>query len=246
MALAVVLVLLVVGSLYFHFASPWYFTELASNWSTVDFTVDVTFWVCGIVFVLVNLFSAYCLVRYRHREGHKAHYEPESKKLELGLTIFTSIGVAAMLIPGLFVWAEFVAVPDDALRYEAVGRQWHWSYRFPGADGEFGRTDVRLMTPANPLGVDPEDAAGLDDVIVADPIVHLPQGSPVEALLRSTDVLHNFAVPQFRVKMDLVPGMVTYQWFTPTVPGTYEVLCEELCGVGHFAMRGKVVVEAPA
>jgi cytochrome c oxidase subunit 2 len=245
MALAVVLVLLVVGSLYFHFASPWYFTELASNWGTVDFTVDVTFWVCGIVFVLVNLFSAYCLIKYRHRAGHKAHYEPESTKLEIGLTVFTSIGVAAMLIPGLFVWAEFVAVPENAMRYEAVGKQWHWSYRFPGADGEFGRTDVRLMTPENPLGVDPEDAAGLDDVIVAEPIVHLPTGTPVHALLRSTDVLHNFTVTQFRVKMDLVPGMVTYQWFTPTKEGTYEVLCEELCGVGHFAMRGKVVVDSP-
>ena len=245
MALAVVLVLLVVGSLYFHFASPWYFTELASNWGTVDFTVDVTFWVCGIVFVIVNLFSAYCLVRYRHRKGHKAHYEPESHKLEIGLTVFTSIGVAAMLIPGLFVWAEFVRVPEGAMRYEAVGKQWHWSYRFPGADGEFGRTDVRLMTPDNPLGVDPADTVGLDDVIIADPIVHLPTGTPVEALLRSTDVLHNFTVTEFRVKMDLVPGMVTYQWFTPIKEGTYEVLCEELCGVGHFAMRGKVVVDAP-
>jgi cytochrome c oxidase subunit 2 len=246
MALAVVLILLVIGSLVFHFASPWYFTPLASNWSTVDFTVDVTFWVCGIVFVLVNLFTAYCLIKFRHRKGHKAHYEPESHKLEIWLTVVTSVGVAAMLTPGLFVWGEFVSVPDDAMRYEAVGRQWHWSYRFPGADGEFGRTSVRVMTPENPLGLDAEDAVGMDDVIVADPIVHLPAGTPIEARLRSTDVLHNFTVPQFRVKMDLVPGMVTHQWFTPTVPGTYEVLCEELCGVGHFAMRGKVVVDEPA
>jgi cytochrome c oxidase subunit 2 len=74
----------------------------------------------------------------------------------------------------------------------------------------------------------------------------MPVDQPVKTLLRSTDVLHNFTVPQFRVKMDLVPGMVTYQWFTPTVPGTYEILCEELCGTGHFAMRGKVVVDEPA
>ena len=82
-ALAVVIVLLVVGSLIFHFASPWYFTPLASDWGTIDFTVDVTFWVTGIVFVAVNLFTAYCLVRYRHKPGHKAHYEPESQKLEI-------------------------------------------------------------------------------------------------------------------------------------------------------------------
>ena len=89
-ALAVVIVVLVIGSLIFHFASPWYFTPLASNWSTVDFTVDVTFWVCGIVFVAVNLFTAYCVWRFRHRKGNTAHYEPESKKLEMRAVLITA------------------------------------------------------------------------------------------------------------------------------------------------------------
>lgn len=243
MALAVVIVLLVVGSLIFHFASPWYFTPLASNWSAVDFTVDVTFWVCGIVFVAVNLFTAYCLIRYRHRGNHKAHYEPESKKLEVALTGFTALGVAAMLTPGLFVWADFVRVPDNPTVVEALGKQWHWSFRFPGEDGELGRTDVRHMSVDNPFGMDPEDPAGQDDVLIADSELHLPVDRPIHLLLRSSDVLHNFTVPQFRTKMDLVPGMVTYQWFTPTRTGDYELLCEELCGVAHFAMRGRVVVE---
>ncbi|HEX7081172.1 MAG TPA: c-type cytochrome [Gammaproteobacteria bacterium] len=246
MALAVVIVLLVVGSLIFHFASPWYFTPLASNWSTVDFTVDVTFWVCGIVFVAVNLFTAYCLIRYRHRRDHKAHYEPESKKLEGGLTAFTALGVAAMLTPGLFVWADFVRVPDGALVVEALGKQWHWSFRFPGGDGVLGRTDVRHMNVDNPFGMDPEDPAGQDDILVARPELHLPVDQPIHMLLRSADVLHNFTVPQFRTKMDLVPGMVTYQWFTPTRAGSYELLCEELCGLAHFAMRGRVVVDETA
>jgi len=245
-ALAVVIALLVIGSLIFHFASPWYFTEIASNWGLIDLTVDITFWVCGIVFVLVNLFTAYCIIKFRHRPGHKAHYEPESHKLEVILTVVTSIGVAAMLAPGLIAWGDFVNVPEDAMQVEATGKQWSWSYRFPGEDGEFGNTDVRQMTPDNPLGVDPEDAAGQDDVIVTEPIVHLPLNQAAHVLLRSTDVLHNFTVPQFRVKMDLVPGMITYQWFEPIVAGTYEVLCEELCGVGHFAMRSKVVVEPQA
>lgn len=247
-ALAVVIVLLVVGSLIFHFASPWYFTDLASNWGTIDLTVNITFWVTGIVFVLVNLFSAYCIIKFRHRPGktHRAHYEPESPKLEGSLTILTAIGVAAMLTPGLFVWGSFVSVPDDSIEFEALGKQWHWSYRFPGEDGQFGNVDVRALSPDNPMGLDPADPAGQDDIIVSAPIVHVPVDQPVHALLRSTDVLHNFTVPQFRVKMDLVPGMITYQWFTPTVPGTYEVLCEELCGIGHFAMRSKVVVEPEA
>ncbi len=244
-ALAVVIVLLVVGSLIFHFASPWYFTPLASNWSNVDFTVDVTFWVTGVVFVAVNLFTAYCVWRFRHRKGNTAHYEPESTKLEVALTVATSIGVIAMLTPGLFVWGNFVTVPSDATEFEAVGKQWHWAFRLPGADNVLGTSDVRHMSVDNPLGIDPEDPNGNDDIVIATPIMHLPVGAPVKALLRSTDVLHDFAVPQFRVKMDLVPGMVTYQWFTPTVPGTYEILCEELCGAGHFAMRGKIVVDEP-
>jgi cytochrome c oxidase subunit 2 len=245
-ALAVVIVLLVIGSLIFHFASPWYFTPLASNWDTIDFTVDVTFWVCGIVFVAVNVFTAYCVWRFRHRKGNAAHYEPESKKLEIILTAVTTVGVAAMLTPGLFVWGEFVTVPEDATNFEAVGKQWHWSFRLPGADGQLGNSEVRYMGVDNPLGIDPEDPTGQDDIIIANPTMHLPVDRPVRALLRSTDVLHDFAVPQFRVKMDLVPGLVTYQWFTPTVPGTYEILCEELCGTGHFAMRGKIVVDEPA
>ncbi|HUO65956.1 MAG TPA: c-type cytochrome [Gammaproteobacteria bacterium] len=247
-ALAVVIVLLVIGSLIFHFASPWYFTPIASNWSTIDFTVDVTFWVCGIVFVAVNLFTAYCVWRFRARKDKagRAHYEPESKKLEIVLTVFTAIGVAAMLTPGLFVWGKFVTVPEDAKQFEAVGKQWHWSYRLPGKDNKFGHTDVRFMTVDNPLGIDPDDPVGKDDVVVADPTFHLLVNQPVHVLLRSADVLHDFTVPQFRVKMDLVPGTVTYQWFTPTKVGKYELLCEELCGIGHFAMRGRIIVEEPA
>jgi len=247
-ALAVVIVLLVIGSLIFHVASPWYFTPIASNWSTIDFTVDVTFWVCGIVFVAVNLFTAYCVWRFRARKGKagQAHYEPESKKLEITLTVVTAVGIAAMLTPGLFVWGNFVTVPQDAKQFEAVGKQWHWSYRLPGADSKFGRSDVRYMSVDNPLGIDPDDPAGKDDVVVADPTFHLLVNQPINVLLRSTDVLHDFAVPQFRVKMDLVPGLVTYQWFTPTQVGKYEMLCEELCGVGHFAMRGRMVVDEKA
>jgi len=242
MAIAVVLVLLVVGSIIFHFISPWWFTPIASNWTTMDDTVILTFWVTGIVFVVVNLFLAWVVLRYRHKKNQKADYEPENKKLEWWLTIVTSIGVAAMLAPGLFVWGKFVVVPEDAAIVEAVGQQWHWSFRFPGEDGKLGHSSPSLITPDNPFGIDPEDPPGNDDVLVASPELHLPVDQPVKVLLRSKDVLHNFTVTQFRVKMDLVPGMVTYLWLTPTVPGEYEILCEELCGVGHFAMRGRVVV----
>ncbi len=243
MAIAVVVTLLVIGSLVFHFASPWWFTPLASNWSTIDDTINITFWVTGIVFVAVNLFLAWCVYRYRYKEGQKARYEPENSRLEIWLTGITTVGVIAMLAPGLIVWAEFVQVPDNAVEVEAIGQQWHWSYRYPGDDGEFGDVDPTLISVGNPFGMDPTDERGQDDVLVADPQMHLQIDQPVKILLRSKDVLHNFTVAEFRVKMDMVPGMVTYMWLTPTLEGNYDVLCEELCGMAHHAMRGKVVVE---
>jgi cytochrome c oxidase subunit 2 len=243
MAIAVVLTLLIVGSVVFHFWSPWWLTPVASNWSFIDDTLLITFWVTGIVFVLVNFFVVYCVVRFRHKKGQRAAYEPENKKLEIWLTVITTIGVAAMLAPGLFVWADFVNVPDDASEVEAIGQQWHWSYRFPGEDKVFGEIDAKIISVANPFGIDPNDPMGQDDVLISSPEVHLPIDQPVKILLRSKDVLHDFAVAQFRVKMDLVPGMVTYLWLTPTKEGEFEVLCEEYCGLAHYAMRGRVVVE---
>lgn len=246
MVIAVAVVVLVLGSVLFHFLSPWYLTELASNWSTIDDTITITFWVTGFVFVAVNLFMAYCVVRYRYNKNRRAEYEPENSKLEWWLTGITTVGVAAMLAPGLFVWNDFVEVPEDAMPVEALGQQWHWTYRFPGDDGEFGTVDARYYSDDNPFGMDPDDPRGRDDVLVDGTEVHLPLDRPVKMLLRSKDVLHNFTVAQFRVKMDLVPGLVSYMWFTPTRTGEFEVLCEELCGIGHHTMRGKVIVDEPA
>ena len=246
MAIAVVLVLLVIGSVVFHFVSPWWFTPIASNWSSIDLTIDITFWITGAVFVLVNLFLAYAVFRYRYRPDRRADYEPENKKLEIWLTAITTVGVVIMLAPGLIVWADFVKIPEGSASFEAVGQQWQWKFRFPGEDGILGTTDARRMNVDNPFGIIDDDPNGQDDILINNSIVHLPVGQPVTALLRSADVLHDFAVPQFRVKMDLVPGLVTYVWFEPIRTGTFEILCEELCGMAHHAMRGKVVVEEQA
>ena len=246
MALAVVIFLLVIGSVIFHFASPWWFTDIASDWGAIDFTINVTFWVTGFVFIAVNLFLAYCVFKFRKKDGHKAVYEPENTKLEVGLSAFTTIGVVAMLAPGLFVWASIVTVPDDAIEYEVLAQQWQWQYRYPGADGKLGAADTSLVSESNPFGVNPDDPNGRDDVVVNDPEMHLAINQPVKALLRSNDVLHNYTVPQFRVKMDMVPGMVSYLWFDPTKEGRYDIMCEELCGIGHYIMRGAVVVESQA
>jgi cytochrome c oxidase subunit II len=246
MAVALILVLVAVGSVVFHLFSPLWWTPIASNWGYVDDTLIITFWITGIVFVAVLLFTAYCVLRFRHREGQQALYEPENKRLEWALTIATALGVAAMLAPGLYVWHQFVTVPADATEVEIVGRQWSWSYRLPGKDGRLGTSNVSNISTDNPLGLNANDPNAQDDVVIESDNLHLQIGKPVKFLLRSLDVLHNFYVPEFRGKMDMIPGAVTYYWVTPTRPGTFDILCFELCGVGHPQMRGQVVVAEEA
>ena len=176
MAMAVVLILLVVGSVLFHYLSPWYFTPIASNWSAIDDTISITFWVTGTVFVVVNLFMAYCVVRYRQRKGHLAHYEPENKKLEGWLIGLTTVGIVGMLAPGLFVWAKFVDVPKDAAVVEVVGKQWLWTFEYPD-----GTRSVNEL--------------------------HVPVNKNIRLVMSSEDVLHDFYVPDMRIKRDIVAGI---------------------------------------
>lgn len=243
MVVVVALVVVVVGSVLFHLLSPWWWPPIASNWGYIDATILITFWITGLVFAAVILFMAYCVWRFRHRPGRTAEFDPENRRLEVGLTVVTALGVAAMLAPGLFVWRQFIVVPEDAATVEVFAQQWSWSFRLPGEDGRLGTSDARLVGPDNPLGISPHDRFGQDDVVVDAADLHLPVGSPVKMVLRSVDVLHDFYVPEFRAKMDMVPGMVTYFWFTPTRTGEFEILCAELCGVGHSFMRGYVQVQ---
>lgn len=243
---AIVLLVVAIGSVVFHLVSPWWSTPIASNWNYIDDTITITFWITGVVFIGLILFMAYCVYRYRYRADRRSAYEPENKKLEWWLTILTTLGVVGMLAPGLFVWQQYVTVPKGAAEFEVVGKQWQWSYRFPGTDGKFGKTETGLVSGDNPFGIDPKDPNGRDDIVIEDPELHLPIGKSFKVLLRSTDVLHDFYVPQFRAKMDMVPGMVTFFWFKTTRTGKFDILCAELCGVGHHSMRGEVVVESAA
>jgi len=243
-AVPYVLLGVALASILFHALSPWWWSPIASNWHYIDDTISLTFWITGIVFAAVLVFVAYCVFRFRHREGRRAEYEPESTRLELILAIGTAVGVAAMLAPGLVVWSRFITAPAEAVEVEAVGQQWSWNFRLAGQDGRLGTTDVREVRPVgNPLGVSPDDPHGQDDIVVEAADLHLLLGRPVRLQLRAIDVLHSFYVPEFRAKMDLVPGMVTQLWFTPTRTGRFQILCAELCGFGHPDMRGWVVVD---
>ncbi|MFJ7565807.1 c-type cytochrome [Herminiimonas sp. NPDC097707] len=246
MVISIVLVVLVVGSVLFHFFSPWRLTPLASNWQQMDDTLAITFVITGIFFIAINFLLVYMLLRFRHREGSRASYAPDNKKLERWLIGGTALAIMALLAPGLFVYAAYIKPPPDALQLEVLGQQWQWRFRFPEQNGKLGLSDARLVSAANPFGLDPRDPAGQNNILINGNEVHLPLNKPVKMLLRSNDVLHDFYVPQFRARMNLVPGMVTSFWFTPTKPGRYEILCAQLCGVGHYNMRGIVVVEDEA
>jgi len=233
----------IVGSVLFHIFTPWYWTDIASNWGAMDDTITLTFWVGGGVFVAVCLFMVYCVFKFSYKEGRKAEYKPEDKKLEKILTLATTLGVVALLAPGLIIWNQYVNVPKNALEIDVMAWQWGWQYRLPGEDGKLGATKVVNINDNNPFGIIPEDPSGKDDILIQSDAIHLENNKPVKILLRSVDVLHNWYVPQFRAKMDAVPGVVTYYWFEPTKIGEYEVLCAEYCGVGHYGMRGRVFVK---
>ena len=246
MHVALILLLVVVGSVAFHLLSPWWWTPIASNWQYIDATMIITFWITGVVFIAVVTFMAYCVFRFRHKEGRQADYQPESKKLEIWLAAGTALGVAAMLAPGLVVWHSFINPPPGTTTVEAVGQQWQWSFRLPGKDGKLGLSDARFVSGDNPLGLNAADPHSHDNVVVIGGDLHLPVDKPVKILLRSIDVIHNFYVPEFRAKMDLMPGTETFFWFTPTRTGTFEVLCAGFCGVGHPFMRANVVIDSEA
>jgi len=240
----IIFLVVIVGSVLFHIFTPWYWTDVASNWGSMDDTITLTFWIGGGVFVAVCLFMVYCVFKFSYKPDRRAEYKPEDNKLEKILIIATTLGVAALLAPGLIVWNQFINVPKNAIHVDVMAWQWGWQYRLPGEDGKLGNTKVVNINDGNPFGIILEDPNGKDDVLIQSDAIHLKNNRPVKILLRSVDVLHNWYVPQFRAKMDAVPGTITYYWFEPNKVGEYEVLCAEYCGVGHYGMRGRVFVKS--
>ena len=233
----------IVGSILFHVFTPWWWTDIASNWGAMDDTIVLTFWIGGGVFILVCLFMVYCVFKFSYKEGRKVEYKPEDNKLEIILTVATTLGVAALLAPGLIIWNQYINTPSSAINIEVMAWQWNWQYRLPGKDGKLGTSNVVNINDENPFGINLDDPNGKDDILIQNSELHLKTNRPVKILLKSIDVLHNFYVPQFRAKMDAVPGLITYYWFEPNKEGDYEVLCAEYCGIGHYGMRAKVVVD---
>lgn len=160
-----------------------------------------------------------------------------SAALGLLMALVAEGGVLAIGIP---VWNEYfgAAPPRNALLIEVTAQQFAWNVRYPGEDGVFGRTEPRLIDDvSNPIGIDPDDPAGADDVTLLNQIA-VPVNRPVTVRLRSKDVIHSFFLPHLRVKQDAVPGMTPEIVFVPTRTGTFEIACAELCGLAHYRMQG--------
>ncbi len=158
--------------------------------------------------------------------------------------VMALIAEVGVLVLGFPVWRMvYGEVPDNALHVEVIAQQFEWIARYPGQDEQFGRTDPHLVDQTtNPAGLDPDDPASADDIVLRNRL-HVPVDRAVAVRLRSRDVLHSFSIPSFRVKQDVVPGMTGRTLFVPTEPGVYEIGCAELCGMGHYRMRGRVFVQ---
>lgn len=160
--------------------------------------------------------------------------------------VMTLVAEGGVLVIGLPVWGQLYGsiAPADAVVVEVTAEQFTWNVRYPGQDGQFGRTDPRLISTENPIGLDAGDPAAGDDILDL-AVIHLPVNRPAHVRLRSKDMLHSFYLPNHRIKQDAVPGMTIDLWFVPTREGEFEFACAEICGFGHYQMRGtlKVVSE---
>jgi cytochrome c oxidase subunit 2 len=214
----------------------------------IDHILEFSHWFMGALFVGWSAFFIYVLLRFRRSRHPVANHVGVKSGISTHLE-FAVVLIEAVLLVGFAVplWAKRVnQFPEskDAILVHATGQQFNWNFHLPGPDGQFGRRDVNLVSNTNPLGVDPNDPASKDDIVVLGEL-HVPVNRPVIIELSSKDVIHNFALPNMRIAQDAIPGQLIPMWFTPIKTGTYEVICGQLCGLGHYSMKGSVVVDNP-
>jgi cytochrome c oxidase subunit 2 len=242
-ALRLTLLLVLLGCVYLFVAQPYWFPAGASaQASSYDHQFRTALWVLGGMFIAGHLVLAYVLSK-RPRAGSS------TSRGNWRLEVTWTLAVAAIFfwfnVSGERLWSSMMLHEKQTgeLQVEVTGAQFQWYFRYPGPDGVFGRTDAQKFAKAdegNPLGIDPSDPAGRDDVVTTAMVV--PVGRPVQLRMHAQDVVHSLYIPAMRFKQDTVPGMEIQSHFTPTTVGTYEIACAELCGIGHYRMRAAVRV----
>jgi len=252
LALLVVIWLITLASTYFFVAKTWWLPVGASAATGfIDGQFALTFVLMGIVFLAAQLSLGYFAWRYRdHPSAVPVKYSHGNVKLEVVWTVLTTILFVGLNLMGSRVWASqrFDQAGPGAVQVEVTGMQFAWYFRYPGPDGKYGATSVKLMDPSAggeaAVGLNTSDPAAKDDVVTG--TMFLPVDREVDVSLRAVDVIHSFFVPNLRFKQDAVPGLNIHMHFTPTAIGEYEIACAELCGLGHYKMHGMVHVVSQA
>jgi cytochrome c oxidase subunit 2 len=243
------MVVLIIASLYFFIAQPFWFPTLASaHGGSIDQVFMAVLIVSGIAFVVVQAMLGYFVARYGTAGTEKASYWHDNPKAEAFLLIGTAVILTVLVFMGQRVWANiyFSDKPPDALVVDVRAQQFNWNFRYAGADGAFGKTDPKFITGTDAFGIDPNDPAGKDDIQSVGQL-HIVNKKPVLFRIGSNDVIHSFFLPNFRLKQDAVPGMKIEIWFTPDTDqfgaDHFEIACAELCGLGHYKMGGRLTVD---
>jgi cytochrome c oxidase subunit II len=261
---------LLLGMLVFGLIGVWYCNELyygktlfpqgsaSKEGESLDRMFMITTAVTGAVFLLTQILLFWFAFKYQEKDDRKAYYFAHSTKLELIWTTIPAIALCVLVSFGLRAWFKITGdAPKDAIVVEVTGHQFGWEFRYPGQDKALGKKNYRLSSGINSLGVDFEDPASWDDIHVGT-TMHIPVNKPVKMVINAQDVIHDVGLPHFRLKMDAVPGIPTTQWFTPIYTTeemkvrtgnpnfTYEISCDQMCGRGHFSMRGVIIVESEA
>ena len=236
--------------------------ELASaHGAGLDQLMSYIHWLMLVLFVGWGALFIYMLVRFNRRRNPAASYTGArtraSSYMEGGVALAEAILLVGFSIPFWYERVDVFPPQDEAIEVRVVGEQFAWNVHYPGADGEFGRTDMSLVDQqTNPLGIDRSDPAAQDDITTINQL-HLPVDRPVIVHLSSKDVIHGFMLNEFRVKQDAMPGIVIPTHFTPTVTTAemrervgdprfnYEIACAQLCGMAHYRMRGFVTIHEP-
>lgn len=224
----------------------------------IDTMIWITLGITFLVFVITQILLFWFAYKYQAKEDRQAFYYPHNNKLELIWTVIPAITLTVLVGFGLYYWFQITGeAPSDAQVVEVTGSQFKWEFRYPGKDGKLGRKYYRDIneTKSNPLGQVWSDPNNHDDIYVSGQPMHLEVNKPVKIIITSKDVVHDFGLAHFRMKMDAVPGTPTTMWFTPLYTTRemkqkygedfeYEISCDQMCGRGHFSMRGVIVVES--
>jgi cytochrome c oxidase subunit II len=226
----------------------------------IDRMLYISIIITGVVFVLTQVLLFWFAYKYQYSEKRKAFYFPHNNKLELVWTVVPAIFLTVLVGFGLFYWYKITGdAPANATIVEVTGKQFGWYYRYPGKDGVFGKKYYKNISDAkdNSLGLIWDDKAAQDDIVRDDKLM-LVVNKPVKLIINSRDVIHDVGLVHFRMKMDAVPGTPTTMWFTPRFTTkemkektgnpnfVYEISCDQMCGKGHYSMRGVVEVVSQA